>query len=87
LTLYLFAPPSCARKAELASELVSEFMISRKDIAPIYMSPCPYFDAFEEELNLRKFDIAKHRTAGLCLAHIDGHLILGGMAPSTPAAR
>ncbi len=51
------------------------------------MSPCPYFDAFEEELNLRKFDIAKHRTAGLCLAHIDGHLILGGMAPSTPAAR
>jgi hypothetical protein len=46
------------------------------------MSPCPYFDAFEEEIDLRKFDITKHRTAGL-----DGCLILGGMAPSTPGAK
>ncbi len=80
-------PTIMRSKAKLASELVSEFMISKKDIAPIYMSPCLYFDAFEEELDLRKFDIAKHRTAGLCLAHIDGRLILGGMAPSTPAAK
>jgi hypothetical protein len=70
-------------KALLASELVSEYLITRKDIAPIYMSPCPYFDSFEEELNLRKFNLTKHRTAGLCLTQVDGRLILGGMASST----
>ena len=62
---------------------VSEYLITRKDIAPIYMSPCPYFDSFEEELNLRKFNLTKHRTAGLCLTQVDGRLILGGMASST----
>ena len=33
------------------------------------------------------FDLNKHWTAGLCLAHINGRLHLGGMAPSTPAAK
>ena len=85
----LFLHPFSAKrtKAELASELVSEYLISHKDISPIYMSPCPYFDAFEEELDLRKFDLNKHRTAGLCLTCINGRLILGGMTPSTPAAK
>ena len=87
IDLISLRPIAMRTKADLASELVSEFMISRKDISPIYMSPCPYFDAFEEEIDLRKFDINKHRTAGLCLAQIDGRLILGGMAPSTPAAK
>jgi hypothetical protein len=44
-------------------------------------------EAFEEIMDIRRFDINHHRTAGLCLAHIDGRLILGGMAPSTPAAK
>ena len=74
-------------RASLASELVSEYLITKKDISPIYMSPCPYFDSFEEELDLRKFDLSKHRTAGLCLAQLDNRLILGGMAPNTPGAR
>ena len=74
-------------KANLASDLVSEYMILRKNITLIYMSPCPYFDAFEEEIDLCKFDINKHRTAGLCLAQVAGRLILGGMAPSTPGAK
>ena len=74
-------------KASIASELVSEFLITQKDIAPIYMSPNPYFEAFEEEIDLRKFDLAKHKTAGLCLAHHDGRLFLMGMAPSTPGAK
>ena len=80
-------PVAMRTKANLASELVSEYMILRKDITPLYMSPCPYFDAFEEEIDLRKFDITKHRTAGLCLAQVDGRLILSGMAPSTAGAK
>ncbi len=38
-------------------------------------------------INIRCFDLAKHRTAGLCLAVQDGRLILGGMTPSTPGAK
>jgi hypothetical protein len=59
-------------KATLASELVLEFVITKKNLAPIYMSPCPYFNAFKEEIDLRKFNLNKHKTAGLCLAHVDG---------------
>ena len=51
------------------------------------MSPDLYHKAFEEVLDLRRFDYSRHRTAGLCLAHANGRLILGGMAPSTPAAK
>jgi len=56
-------------------------------MAMIYMSPDPYYEAFEEIIDIRHFDVNHHRTAGLCLAHTDGRLILGGMAPSTPAAK
>ncbi len=56
-------------------------------MAMIYMSPGPYFEAFEEVIDMARFDLNKHRTAGLCLAHVNGRLHLGGMAPSTPAAK
>ncbi len=51
------------------------------------MSPDPYHEAFEEILDLRRFDLSRHRTACLCLAHVNGRLLLGGMMPSTPAAK
>ena len=51
------------------------------------MLPDQYHKAFEEVLDLWHFDPSRHRTAGLCLAHINGRLFLGGMAPSTPAAQ
>ncbi len=51
------------------------------------MSPDPYFKAFEEVIDFRKFDLSKHHTAGLCLAHSDGQLYLGGMTPSTPGTK
>jgi hypothetical protein len=70
-----------------ASNLISEYNITRLDMVPVYMSPDPYHDAFEEVLNTRRFDFARHRTAGLCLAQVNGRLIPGGMAPSTPAAQ
>jgi hypothetical protein len=56
-------------------------------MATIYMSPDPYYEAFKEVIDLRKFDLHKHRTAGLCLAHSDKCLYLGGMAPGTPGAK
>jgi hypothetical protein len=56
-------------------------------MALVYMSPDSYHEAFEEVLDLRRFNLTRHRTAGLCLAHVNGRLILGGIAPSTPAAK
>jgi hypothetical protein len=51
------------------------------------MSPDPYFEAFNEIINLQKFDIQTHRTGGLSLLASDNRLILGGMAPGTPGAK
>jgi hypothetical protein len=67
-------------------DIVLEYLIGKRDMATIYMSPNPYFKAFDEMVNLCKFDLSKHRTPGLCLAQLDNRLFLGGITPSTPAA-
>jgi hypothetical protein len=56
-------------------------------MAMIYLSPDPYYDAFEQPLDLRKFDIATHTTASLSLLETGGCLHLATMSPSTPAAK
>ncbi len=53
----------------------------------VYMSPDLYFEAFEEIINLRNFDLAKHCTTGLCLAHSNNCLFLGSMALGTPGTK
>ena len=45
---------------------MSEYLIGVDDMAMIYVSPDPYSTAFEEEIDLLKFDLSIHRTAGLC---------------------
>jgi hypothetical protein len=61
--------------------------VSATDVAQIYMSPTPYNDAFEEELDLRKINFTLHRTAGMSFIPQDTRLILASMVPSTPGAR
>jgi hypothetical protein len=56
-------------------------------MAMVYMSPDPFFDAFEEDLDLCKWSFNKHRTAGLFLLLNNGRLYLGGMALGTPGAK
>jgi len=56
-------------------------------MALVYMSPDPYHEAFEETIDLQRFDLSWHHAAGLCLAHSNGRLFLGGMTPGTPAAK
>jgi hypothetical protein len=63
-----------------ALDIVSEYYIGTNDMVLIYMSPDLYHKAFEEVLDLWRLDIAQHRTAGLCLAHVNGRLILGDSA-------
>jgi hypothetical protein len=61
--------------------------ISHRDLAMVYLSPSSYNDAFEEELDLRRFDPSSSPTAGLECTLKDNKLILTGMTPSSPAAK
>ena len=53
----------------------------------VYLSPDPYHEAFEEQLDLKRFSSDKHPTAGICLTHHDSRMLLAEMSPSTPAAK
>ena len=74
-------------KKQIAADVVAEYLIGADDMAMVYVSPDPYGTAFEEELNLRKFNLSSHCTAGLCFFEKDDRLFLASMAPSTPGAR
>jgi hypothetical protein len=72
---------------QILSDLVYLLGICLSDMATIYMSPDPYFNAFVEPINLRKVDFSHHWTADLKLFEWNGRLILGGVDLSTPALR
>jgi hypothetical protein len=74
-------------KKEIAWEVVNEYTIGPQDMAMVYISPDGFYGAFEEELDLRKFDMTRHRTAGLNLLEKDQRLYLASMEPSTPGSR
>jgi hypothetical protein len=74
-------------KSNIAADIVTDSMIDKRDISMIYLSPDPFHNAFEEEVDIRRFDLTKHRTAGLCLAQHDNCLLLGGIAKSTHSAK
>jgi hypothetical protein len=71
----------------LAAELVDDFQIGVQDMMMVYMSPDSYHVAFEQTMDLWKFDLTKHATGGLSLYERDGWVHLASIAPSTPAAR
>jgi hypothetical protein len=48
-----------------ASDIATEFLIGPHDMAMIYMSLNPYGRTFEKEFNLHKWDLTRHRTAGM----------------------
>jgi hypothetical protein len=74
-------------KKELAAEVVREYAIGSDDMATVYISPDPFYGAFIEELDLRKFDFSRHSTAGLNFLEKDQQLYLTSIDPSTPGAR
>ncbi|KAL7536683.1 hypothetical protein ACHAWF_005531, partial [Thalassiosira exigua] len=61
--------------------------IGRDVTEQIYICPHAYDDAFEEEIGLRKFELSKHRTAGLSFVSQDWRLLLASMSPGTPGAK
>jgi hypothetical protein len=78
--------PRMERKKR-ALDVMSMFDVGTRDMAMIYMSPDPYFDAFEQPIDFRKFGPSKHPTMGLSLYEKSGRVYLATMSPSTPAAK
>jgi hypothetical protein len=74
-------------KKDIAAKVIREYSIGKEDMAMIYISPDPFYGAFEEELDLRKFDLSRHSTAGMNFFAKDQRLFLALMAPGTPGAR
>jgi hypothetical protein len=64
--------PTPLSNRDLTSQTVTAYLIGPRDMGMIYMSPDPYGRTFEEPLDLRKFDLSKHPTAGLRLNAKDG---------------
>jgi hypothetical protein len=69
-----------------AAAVVSEYLIGAEDMAMVYISPDPFYGAFQEELDLRRFDLATHGTAGLNFVEKDQRLFLALINPGTPGA-
>ncbi|KAL7528065.1 hypothetical protein ACHAWF_009840 [Thalassiosira exigua] len=70
-----------------AALILSEFNIGQDVTEQIYVSPHAYDDAFDEVTDLRKFDLSKHRTAGMSFVTQNQRLLLATMSPSTPGAK
>ena len=52
-------------KKQLAADVVAEYLIGADDMAMVYVSPNPFSLAFEEDIELRKFDLSTHCTTSL----------------------
>ncbi len=94
------APPSITARAartcvnntpltnnNLTSQMVTKYLIGPHDMELIYLSPDPYGRMFEEQLDLCRWDLDKHRSAGLCFIIKNNLMILASMDKSTPGAR
>jgi hypothetical protein len=55
--------------------------------AQVYLSSSAYCEAFEEEINIKRWTVNDHHTAGLTLIQRDGRLVLASITKSTPAAK
>jgi hypothetical protein len=69
--------------------IIEEMQLDKEEVfAQIYLSPSPYFEAFEEEIDIRQWSSTNdHRTAGLSIIKNQDRLILASILRSTPAAR
>ena len=61
--------------------------ITRKDLEMVYLSPSSLCDSFDEYIDLRKWDVVKHPTAGIDGFEKNDKLYLKEFIKSTPAAK
>jgi hypothetical protein len=68
--------------------IIDDMRLDRGEtFAQVYLSPSAYHEAFEEEIDIRRWTNIDHHTAGLTLIQKDGRLILASIVKSTPVAK
>jgi hypothetical protein len=77
---------TCIAPTETETTTSLSYGVSVANVAQVYLSPTPYNDAFEEKIDLQKFDFTRHRAAGMTFLPQDNQLILASMVLSTPGA-
>jgi hypothetical protein len=83
----LIMPPSTLPGKCLEHEMIMQNDILRKDVEMVYLSPSPYNNAFEEVLDLRRYNPTISPTAGIVCEEKSSKLFLREMQTSTPAAK
>lgn len=83
---------SAAKLERMQEDIAVEFLTiggedCKSTFQQIYLSPHPYFDAFEEQLDIRRWHTNDHPTAGLRLIEEDQRVFVHTMESSTPASR
>ncbi len=73
-------------KKQLASDIVTQYLISPHVMEMIYMSWDPFGHTFKETLDLQKCELSVHQTAGLRFLTKNQCLFLASMDASTPGA-
>ena len=86
-TAHATAPTPRRGRPPRARDTMLDFEVTRWDKAMIFMSPDPYFEAFEEQLNVQNVNLKTHHTAGLELYELSGRVFLRSMKRSTAAAK
>ena len=86
-TAHATAPTPRRLRPPQARDMMLDFNVTRRDMAMIYMSPDPYFEAFEEKLNVQNVNLKKHPTACLELYESSRRMFLWSIKPSTTAAK
>jgi hypothetical protein len=70
-----------------ALEIANEFKVDQWSMDMICMSSDPCHDAFDEVIDLLRFDLENHSTAVLSFLKKNGCIILAHISPSTPGAK
>jgi hypothetical protein len=61
--------------------------ITHRDMAPVYFSKDPYHDAFDEQLDMRRYTAYAKPAGGMVFEATDDRLVLKHIVPSSPAAK
>jgi hypothetical protein len=83
----LIMPNSTPPAKRLEHEMIMQNGISHKDVEMVYLSPLPYNNAFEEVLDLRRYNPTISPTAGIICEEKSSQLFLRKMQKSTPATK
>jgi hypothetical protein len=86
-TAHATAPTPRRARPPRARDIMLDFNVTRRDMEMVYMSPDPYFEAFEETLHVQHVNLKKHATAGLELYESSGRVFLKSMTPGAAAAK